>query len=280
MFFGSFRTTVKASLKYRAGLVEARRIVVKIGTRVLVRKTGQPDMGRIRALVKGLACLNHSGYEVAVVTSGAIGAGMEALGMKRRPSLLPDLQMAAAVGQSRLMARYDKLFSAEDCIVGQVLLTRDDFIHKIRLTNARRTISNLLRNNVIPIINENDVVADDEIRADLTLGDNDRLSAMLVKLIQADLLIMLSTVDGVRRPLESGATARISCLEAITGSTFGLVSGSRNELSKGGMGSKLEAAQTVSKAGVNVVIADGRKRRIIEDIISGKDVGTFIVPSM
>lgn len=280
MFFGMFWFAVKMSLKYREGLAEARRIVVKIGTRVLVRKTGEPDTRRICAIVKGLASLRHGGYEVAVVTSGAIGAGMEALGMKRRPSALPDLQMAAAVGQSRLMARYDKLFSAEKCIVGQVLLTRDDFLHKVRLTNARRTISNLLRNNVIPIINENDVVADDEIRADLTLGDNDHLSALLVKLIQADLLIMLSTVDGVRRPLKAGGTTRISYLESITGSTFGVVSGSGNELSKGGMASKLQAAQAASRAGVGVVIADGRRPRIIEEIIRGRDVGTFIVPSV
>ncbi|MEI6808661.1 MAG: glutamate 5-kinase [bacterium] len=271
---------MKTSLKYREGLAEARRIVVKVGTRVLVDRTGHPNMRRMSALVKGLASLNRSGYEVALVTSGAIGAGMEALGMKSRPTALPDLQMAAAVGQSRLMTRYDKLFSAEGCIVGQVLLTRDDFLHKIRLTNARRTIANLLRNRVIPIINENDVVADDEIRADLTLGDNDRLSALLVKLIQADLLIVLSTVDGVRRPLTSGATVRIPYLESIDRNTFKLVTGGRNELAKGGMASKLQSAQMVSRIGVGVVIADGRKTGIIDEIIQGKDVGTFIVPSV
>lgn len=271
---------MKTSLKYREGLAEARRIVVKVGTRVLVRPTGQPDTKRIGALVRGLAALNRDGYEVALVTSGAIGAGMEALGMKSRPTTLPDLQMAAAVGQSRLMTRYDQLFSAEGCIVGQVLLTRDDFIHKIRLTNARRTISNLLRNRVIPIINENDVVADDEIRADLTLGDNDRLSALLVKLIQADLLIILSTVDGVRRPAASGTSARIPYLENIDRNTFKLVTGGGNMLSKGGMASKLQSAQLVSRAGVGVVIADGRKNGIIGDIIAGKDVGTFVVPSV
>jgi glutamate 5-kinase len=271
---------MRTSLKYREGLVEARRIVIKIGTRVLVRSTGQPDMRRMRALAKDIASLNRRGYEVAMVTSGAIGAGMEALGMQNRPSALPDLQMAAAVGQSRLMARYDKLFAAEKCLVGQVLLTRDDFLHKVRLTNARRTIANLLRNKVIPIINENDVVADEEIRADLSLGDNDRLSALLVRLIQADLLIMLSTVDGVRSPLKSGATARIRYLEAITRSTFKVVTGGQNELSRGGMASKLQAAQMVSRAGVGVVIADGKRPGIIDQIVRGEDVGTFILPSV
>jgi len=271
---------VKKSLKYREGLQEARRVVVKIGTRVLVQKTGRPNIRRMRALAKDLAGLRRRGYEVALVTSGAIGAGMEALGMKTRPSGLPDLQMAAAVGQSRLMTRYNKLFAAERCIVGQVLLTRDDFLHKVRLTNARRTILNLLQNKVIPIINENDVVADEEIRADLSLGDNDLLSALLSKLIRADLLIILSTVDGVRRPAKAGATTRIRYLESITRSTFSLVTGRSSELSRGGMASKLRAAQMVSKAAIGVVIADGRKPHIVDSILRGKDVGTYVVPTV
>jgi len=271
---------MKKSLKYREGIREARRILVKIGTRVLVQKSGRPNTRRIRALARSLAALNRSGCEVALVTSGAIGAGMEALGMKTRPTRLPDLQMAAAVGQSRLMTRYDKIFTAENCLVGQVLLTRDDFLHKIRMTNASRTIENLLRNRVIPIINENDVVADDEIRADITLGDNDLLSALLAKLIRADLLIMLTTADGVRQPLGHGASTRIRYLESITRATFSVVTGKKNALSRGGMDSKLRAAQMVSKAGVGVIIADGRKSGIVDRIMRGEDTGTFILPSL
>ena len=271
---------MKRSLKYRQGLKEARRIVVKVGTRVLVQKSGRPDTRRILSLAKGIAALNRQGYEVAVVTSGAIGAGMEALGMKDRPTALPDLQMAAAVGQSRLMTRYDKLFASLNCLVGQVLMTRDDFLHKVRLTNARRTIDNLLRHGVIPIINENDVVADEEIRAVVTLGDNDMLSALLSKLIRADLLIVLSSVDGVRDQVRPGVTARIRYIETITRSTYKVVTGGPSDLARGGMASKLRAAQMVSKAGVGVVIADGRKPGIIERIVRGDDVGTYILPSV
>ncbi|GAG20074.1 unnamed protein product, partial [marine sediment metagenome] len=206
-----------------------------------------------------------------MVTSGAIGAGMQALGMKKRPTRLPDLQMAAAVGQTRLMSRYDELFSTAGCKVGQVLLTHLDFHHKIRLTNARRTMENLIRNKVIPIVNENDVVADEEIKADLALGDNDLLASLVVKLIRADLLVILTTVDGVRERAESGRTSRIRYLETITKKTFAVVSGNNSQLSKGGMLSKLKAAQAVSKTGCSAIIANGRQIRILTRIMNGED---------
>lgn len=271
---------MKQSLKYRAVIGDSRRVVVKVGTNVLVQKTGRPEIRRIRAIVHGLAQMQRDGREVALVTSGAIGAGMEALGMKSRPERLPDLQMAASVGQCRLMARYDKLFSAERCVVGQVLLTRDDFHHKVRLSNARRTMESLLRNKVIPVINENDVVADDEIKAVTVLGDNDRLSALVVKLIRADLLIILSTVDGLREHVSAGESKRVRYIETITRQTYKLVVDKANPLSRGGMMSKLQAAQAVSETGTSVVIADGRRPRILEDIMAGRDVGTFVLASV
>jgi glutamate 5-kinase len=271
---------MNTSLKYRAAIADARRVVVKIGSRVLVQKTGRPELRRMAALVKDLARLRQAGVQLLVVTSGAIGAGMEALGMRSRPTDLPDLQMAAAVGQSRLMAHYDKLFAARRCKVGQVLLTHDDFNHKIRLTNARRTMENLLRNRVIPIVNENDVVADEEIRADVKLGDNDFLASLVVKLIRADLLIILSTVDGLRQPDGRGQSRRVAYLEAITRKTFALVSEHDGHLSVGGMASKLRAAQSVSRAGCSVVIATGRKPGIIGQIMRGEDVGTFVLASL
>ncbi len=271
---------MKKSLKYRATVPDARRIVVKIGTRVLAQKTGRLEMRRMTALVKELASLRKDKYEIVLVTSGAIGAGMQALGMRSRPSKLPDLQMAAAVGQCKLMTQYDKLFSAHRCRVGQILLTRDNFRHKIRMTNARRTIENLLRNGVIPIINENDAVADDEIRADLALGDNDLLSALLVKLIRADLLIMLTTVDGISTSPTAKRPARISYLESVTKATYRVVSGQTGNLSTGGMQTKLQAAQSVSKAGTATVIANGRQSGIIGRIMDGQDVGTFVLASV
>jgi len=271
---------MNASLKLRQGLPDARRVVVKIGSRVLVQKTGRPEHRRIRALVQEMAALRQRGVDVVLVTSGAIGAGMEALGMTSRPSELPDLQMAAAVGQCRLMTAYDKLFSARRCKVGQVLLTHDDFDHKIRLTNARRTIENMLRHGVIPIVNENDVVADEEIRADIKLGDNDFLASLVVRMIRADLLIVLSTTDGLRAPGANGKTRRVSLLERVDRKTLALVTGQKGNLSKGGMGSKLRAAQVAAHAGCHVVIADGRRNSVITRVVRGDDVGTFVVASL
>ncbi len=270
---------MKKSLKYREILLDVRRVVVKIGSRVLVQKTGRPDIRRIRALIKELAYIHKQGYETVVVTSGAIGAGMEALGMKERPMSLPDLQMAAAVGQTRLMSRYAEFFSAVGCKVGQVLLTHDDFHHKVRLTNARRTMENLIRNKVIPIVNENDVVADEEIKAALALGDNDRLAAFLVKLIRADLLIMLTTVDGIREPTNNGSR-RVKYIESITKKTYSLVDGNNtSSLSKGGMTSKLKAAGIAAHAGCTVVIANGRKTGVLNRIMAGEDTGTMVLAS-
>jgi len=270
---------MKKSLKYREVIADARRVVVKIGSRVLVQKTGRPDTRSMRNLARQLAGILRAGHEVAVITSGAIGCGMEVLGMKQRPTALPDLQMAAAVGQSRLMSHYDDLFSSLGCTVGQVLLTHADFHHNIRLTNARRTLENLIRHRVIPIINENDVVADEEIKADLALGDNDLLASLVVKLIRADLLIILSTVDGVRQPGPRGSTRRLRYIEAITPKTFSLVRASDSRLSKGGMASKLRAAQSVAQAGCSVVIANGRQANVLNRVMKGEDVGTLVLAS-
>ena len=154
---------MKKSLKYREVIKDARRVVVKIGSRVLCQKTGRPDTRSMRRLTREITSILESDKEVVIISSGAVGTGMEALGMPRRPELLPDLQMAAAVGQCKLITRYDELFKAQGYKVGQVLLTHADFHHRIRLTNARRTLENLIRNRVIPIVNENDVVADEEI---------------------------------------------------------------------------------------------------------------------
>lgn len=270
---------MKKSLKYRQVIQDVRRVVVKIGSRVLVRKTGRPDVRRMKNLALQIASIQRTGCEIVIITSGAIGAGMEALGMKRRPSSLPALQMAAAVGQARLMARYAELFSKFGIKVGQLLLTHDDFLHKIRLTNAKRTIETLLRNRVIPIINENDVVADEEIKADLVLGDNDYLASLVVKLVRADLMILLTTVDGLREHSSNGTSRRIRYLESITRQTFKLVHAKDSHLSTGGMASKLKASQSVTKAGCTAVIANGLHAGILTSIMDGADVGTIILAS-
>lgn len=270
----------RTSLKFRSVIPDARRVVVKIGSRVLVQKTGRPDVRRMRRLIADITAIRRTGREVIVITSGAVGSGMEALGLTQRPTLLPELQMAAAVGQTRLMSRYAELFGAKGCKVGQVLLTHTDFQHSVRRTNARRTIEALLRHGVIPIINENDVVADEELKADIAFSDNDFMAALVVKLIRADLLVILSTVDGVRKTTATtGRTQRVRYLERITRKTFALVGTSDSTLSKGGMGSKLKAAQMAAQSGCGVVIANGLTSGMLRSVMDGEDVGTMIVGS-
>lgn len=269
----------RSSLKFRSVIPDARRVVIKIGSRVLVQKTGRPDVRRMRSLIADITAIRQTGREVVVITSGSVGSGMEALGLKTRPVLLPEIQMAAAVGQTRLMSRYEDLFGKKGVKVGQVLLTHSDFEHSVQRTNARRTIEALLRHGVIPVINENDVVADEELKADLAFSDNDFMAALVIKLIRADLLVMLTTVDGVREPGANGRTRRVRYLERITKKTFKLVGASDSPLSKGGMGSKLRAAQTAAMSGCGVVIANGLKRGVLTSVMQGDDVGTMIVAS-
>ena len=269
---------MKNNLKYRQFLPESRRVVVKIGTRVIVQRTGRPDMKQLHTFVAQVAAVRRSGMEVVVVTSGAVGAGMEALRIRERPTVVSDLQMCAAVGQARLMASYTKLFMDYKIRIGQVLLTHDDFDHRVRNANAKRTLEHLLRAGVVPIINENDVVADEELKAGLSFGDNDFLAALVVKLIRADLLVILSTVDGVLR-LDGKKRQRLPCIDKVGPEICKLISPSTSALSKGGMDSKLRSAQIAAKAGCSVVIGNGRKRNTFTDILAGKDVGTLILSS-
>ena len=256
----------------RQSLKEARRIVIKIGSRVLIQRTGRPDIRRMRALVKEIATLRHTGKEVVVVSSGAIGAGLHALGMRTRPDNLPDLQMAAAVGQTRLMSRYSALFAREKCRIGQVLLTHGDLQERVRHLNARNTVMNLLRHGIIPVVNENDVVAVDEIK----FGDNDHLAALTALLIDADLMILLSTVDGFRRPVAARKTRRVPYMASISSETLAMATGKGSVFSIGGMRTKLESAHDFVDLGGMAVIANGRKANVIARIMDGEDEGTLI----
>ncbi len=257
----------------RQSLSRARRIVVKVGTHVLVREDGTADPRRFRALVDQLARLRADGREVVLVSSGAIGMGLQALGLSSRPTALPELQMAAAVGQSRLMEQWGRLFARRGCVVGQVLLTHDDLKHRLRHLNARNTFMALLRHGVVPVVNENDVVAVDEIK----FGDNDQLAALVTMLVDADLLVLLSSVDGLQdAPTRVSTGERVSCLPRVTSQTLDLVRKDRGSLSVGGMGSKLLAAQAASEVGAAVVIADGRAPRVLDRILAGEDTGTLI----
>ncbi|MCL1909503.1 MAG: glutamate 5-kinase [Kiritimatiellaeota bacterium] len=271
---------INSGMKFRQTLPESRRVVVKIGSRVIVRKTGRPDTARIRALVEQVASLRRDGYEVVIVSSGAIAAGMEALAITKRPTAVPDLQMCAAVGQGRLMACYSDFFAKRKLVTGQILLTHADFDSKIRLANMRRTMDHILARGVVPIINENDAVADEEVKADLSFGDNDNLASLVTRQIRADLLIILSTVDGLRSFSENGASRRIPFVESINKKILQLVRApDAGGLSKGGMDSKLKAASVCMKAGCNVVIADGKRKDVLTRAVAGGDEGTLFMGS-
>ena len=262
-------------LSERKKLTSAHRVVVKIGSRALVQRNGRPDTRRMAALVEGIAALHREGREVIVVSSGAIACGLQALGMKKRPDDLPTLQMAAAVGQSRLMAAYDKLFARKKCRIGQVLLTHDDLEHRRRHLNARNSMLKLLEHGVIPIVNENDVVSVDEIK----FGDNDALASRSAMLVEADLLVLLTTVNGFRATDSKGRNRKVDFLPDVTSETLSHAKGKGSAFSTGGMASKLTSAAEAARMGTTVVIANGRQDGILQKIISGANVGTLIPAS-
>ncbi len=254
----------------------ARRVVLKFGTRVLVDSRGRPNPKRLQAIVDQVSALHAEGREVVLVSSGAVGAGLDPLGMTRRPEELSGLQMAAAVGQTRLMAMYAERFGHKGISVGQVLLNHDDLKQRTRHLNARNCILGLLKAGVIPIVNENDVVSVDEIR----LGDNDVLAALVTVLVDADLLMLCSTVNGLRAPAGEGRTRRVPFLEKVTAKELEWVFGKGSALSTGGMATKLEAAKLVNRAGSLAVIADGRKNDTITRVLEGDDCGTLLGPAI
>jgi len=252
----------------RNKLKEAKRIVVKVGSRVLVDETGKPDHERIFTLVSGMVAAHEAGREIVLVSSGAIAAGIEALGMETRPTALPDLQMAAAVGQTRLMSLYSHLFGQKHIKVGQILLTDDLLKADERRINSKNTLCNLIEHRIVPIINENDTVATEEI----TFGDNDLLAAMVSILIEADALILLTTTDGLHD--ENGE--RVAFIDEVSEDVLALDKGANGHLSTGGMKSKLLAADEAAKAGAAVIIADGQIDSILQTILAGDDVGSLI----
>ncbi len=182
------------NIDQRKALAKANRIVIKLGSRVLVDENGKPNLSRMRSLVKELAHFHKSNKEIVLVSSGAIAVGIDSLNMTSKPNTLPQLQMAAAVGQVRLMHLYEDLFSKEDVRIGQVLLTHDDLKNRTRHLNARNTMLELLREKIIPVVNENDVVSVDEIK----FGDNDMLASLVTILIEAEVLLLMTTTNGLQ----------------------------------------------------------------------------------
>jgi glutamate 5-kinase len=252
----------------------ATTIVVKVGTRVLTRRDGQLDHERIQQLVDQVHQVLSTGRKVVLVSSGAVGAGMGRLGLTSRPTDLAHLQAVAAIGQSSLVEAYERALHRYGHHAAQILLTADDLEHRLRYLNARNTLLTLLELGAVPIINENDTVAVEELQT--TFGDNDRLAAIVTNLIRAPLLVLLSDVDGLfdGDPREPGRQV-IPTVERLDSSITGLVRDRLGGLSKGGMASKLEAARLATTAGENVIIASGVAPDVLPRIIAGEVVGTL-----
>ena len=262
---------IQPRMKLRQEILRnARRIVVKVGTGLLTDAQNRLSLPQIENLVNQLAALRQQKKEIIFVTSGAIGAGMAQLGLKSRPKRLDELQAAAAIGQSKLMAIYDDLFGRHDITVAQILLTHDDLKNRTRHLNAQNTLTTLLARGVVPIINENDTVSVDEIK----FGDNDRLGALTATLIDADLLVILSHVEG----LLDKAGKVVSVVATVTRDVEALAGGTDRVTSVGGMKSKLAAAKIVTRAGTPLIIANGDRPNVLADILAGQEVGTIFLP--
>jgi len=258
----------------RSVLKDVTRVVVKVGTGVLTDTRKQPDLAQMGQLVDQIAELRRLGREVVMVSSGAVGAGMGILGHQKRPAELAELQACAAVGQSRLMATYEKLFAAHKLVAAQILLTHDDLEHHDRHLNARNTLVTLLRRGIVPIINENDVVSVTELK----FGDNDKLSALVASLLPADLVVILTTVEGLIQDFGKSSARTLSSVQEIDATLESLAGGTDSATAVGGMISKIQAAKIVIRSGIPLVIASGRKKRALIRAVTGEDEGTFFIP--
>lgn len=248
---------------------QIQRLVVKVGSSVLTDSRGRLQAERIQALSDQLAICVKQGRQPVLVSSGAIACGMGKLGIAKRPAALAQLQACAAIGQSELMHLYTLGFARHGMTVAQVLLTQDDLANRERFKNAKQTLLTLLRQGVVPIINENDTVSVDEI----TFGDNDRLAALVAAAVDAQVLLILSDVDGL---LVEGKV--IERVESLAQAQRAVVRGSQRQTTKGGMDSKLEAARIVGHSGIPMIIANGSNSRVVGQILAGEPVGTLFVP--
>jgi glutamate 5-kinase len=251
-------------------------VVVKVGTRVLTTASGKLDHAQIERIADQLGVLRQQGRRVVLVSSGAVGAGMELLGLTQRPADLAQLQAVAAIGQTRLIEAYDRILQRRGITAAQVLLTADDLDNRTRYLNVRNTLRCLLEYGALPIINENDTVAVDELM--LTFGDNDTLAARVTNLLRAPLLVILSDVAGLYDGDPRLASSRVvDTVWRIDASVEALVRQGPAGVSKGGMASKLKAAKAVTLAGENVIIAGGREADVLPRIFRGERVGTLFV---
>ena len=252
---------------------DIKRIVVKVGTSTLTYDTGKINLRRMSKLAQVLSDLKNAGIEIALVTSGAIGVGVGKLGLKERPKDTPGRQAAATVGQCELMFLYDKFFGEYGNITGQLLVTKDDFEDEERHRNLHNSFMKLFEYGAIPIINENDSVAVDEI----VFGDNDSLSAHVAKIVDADMLIILTDIDGLfsANPREDENAVLIHYVDEINDEILALAGGSGTSRGTGGMITKLHAAQIATSAGINAVVMNGSDPEEIYKLLDGRQISTL-----
>ncbi len=253
-------------------MTTVRSVVVKVGTALLTGDAGELDRALIRRLVGQLAAVREGGVQVTLVSSGAVGAGMGRVGLKQRPRSVAMLQAAAAIGQPALMAIYERTLAKHGIHAGQVLVTRTDFEHRSRYVNISNTIAALHRLGALPVINENDTIAVDELDR---FADNDMIAALVANLLRADLLVILTVVDG----LLQGDGQLVDLVPRLDEGVRSLVRSDQSVLGSGGMLSKLSAARAVTEAGEVVVIANGRERNVLPRLLAGERVGTIFAPA-
>jgi glutamate 5-kinase len=269
-------TTVSMDPLRQEILSGAHTVVIKVGTNVLTGEDGLLLPHRLQSLADQIARIRQSGRKVALVSSGAIGAGVGRLGLGKRPSDLRHLQACAAIGQNFLMRAYQECLEKHGLHAAQILLTASDFDNRARYLNARNTILTLFEWQVLPIINENDTISVAEIR----FGDNDHLAAMVTNLLRAPLLILLTNVDGLHGgdPRADDSAQKIDTVPVIDGPIMNMAGSSRSALGTGGMRSKLRAARLATAAGESVIMANGSKAGILDDLFVGKAEGTLFLP--
>lgn len=250
-----------------------KRIVIKVGSSVIVTYRLKPRLAHLRSLVEQIASVQKKGIEVVVVSSGAIVFGMGALNERKRPKDVASLQALAAIGQAILMETYSELFRKNRTTCAQVLLTWDDFDNRGRYNNARNTFRAILERQVIPIVNENDTIATDEIK----FGDNDKLSALVAGLIEADLLLILSDVEGLF-DLKGGKKRLLKEIKEITGDIEGMAAGTdKKDISKGGMTAKLDAIKIATHSQIPCIIANGETENVLVRALNAERIGTFFM---
>lgn len=256
----------------RSRLISSRRVVIKVGTSTITHPNGLLHLGRMESLVRQIYDLHAEGREVVLVSSGAVGAGLGKLGLSERPSDLQAKQALASVGQGVLMHRYEVLFGDYGCTVGQVLLTRDDLEHPERKRSAGATMELMLSWRVIPVVNENDTVSSEEIK----VGDNDTLSARVAALVKADLLVLLSDVDGFY-PADPKKVAGLQPMPQVSiGADLDRAAGGAGSSNgTGGMVTKVQAARICAAHGIKMVLAHGARPGVLREIVAGEVVGTL-----